>query len=144
MDVPVVEVLAARLRERAGPGALSARVRLASTVGEFCTIASTADVVVASRLHGVILPIVAGTPVVAISYMRKVSRFMADSGMAGRCLDVRQLSSDRLVASTLEALADAVQMRARLAELNRRFRAELSAQYDAVARLAGSVPPARA
>ena len=85
-----------------------------------------------------------GTPVVAISYMRKVSRFMADSGMAGRCLDVRQLSSDRLVDSTLEALADAAQMRARLAELNRRFRAELSAQYDAVARLADSAPPARA
>lgn len=131
MDAPVVVELAARLRSSGSP-----KVRLASTVHEYCAIAATANVVVASRLHGVILPIVVGTPVVAIAYMRKVSRLMSDIGMSESCLDVPKLSADRLTELTLEAIARAEVIRARLCEIDRRFRSELAAEFDAVARLA--------
>ena len=46
------------------------------------------DVVVSSRLHGVLLAIVAGRPVLALSHERKVRTLMNDAGVAPFCAEL--------------------------------------------------------
>lgn len=46
------------------------------------------DIVVSSRLHGVLLAIVAGRPVLALSHERKVRTLMNDAGVAPFCTEL--------------------------------------------------------
>jgi len=50
------------------------------------------DVVISSRLHGVLLAIVAARPVVGLSHERKVRALMTDAGVAAFCLDLSTTS----------------------------------------------------
>ena len=143
MDAPVVEAVAARVRDRMGADSGSPRVRLAATVSEYCSIASNADLVIASRLHGVMLPIITGTPVVAVSYIRKVSALMTDAGMEERCLQLSALTKDRLTVLAFDTLANGSAVREQIRDLNARFRAALAAEYDALVRTAGASAPLR-
>lgn len=47
------------------------------------------DFVVSSRLHGVLLAIVAGRPVLALSHERKVQAVMNDAGVSPFCIDLK-------------------------------------------------------
>jgi polysaccharide pyruvyl transferase WcaK-like protein len=58
------------------------------------------DVVIASRLHGVLLAIVASRPVLALSHERKVRAAMSDARMSAFCAD--------LTATTLDQVTDMV------------------------------------
>lgn len=58
------------------------------TVDSFLERASRVNVMVASRLHGVILAQLAGTPVIALSYDRKVDVQMESVGHSAFCLAV--------------------------------------------------------
>ncbi|HJQ10474.1 MAG TPA: polysaccharide pyruvyl transferase family protein [Gemmatimonadaceae bacterium] len=64
------------------------------------------DVVVSSRLHGVLLAIVAIRPVLALSHERKVRAVMTDAGVAPFCLDLPSATlkevSDRIASLTNE------------------------------------------
>jgi polysaccharide pyruvyl transferase WcaK-like protein len=61
------------------------------------------DFVISSRLHGVLLAIVAGRPVLALSHERKVRAVMSDAGVSSYCADLTN--------------ADMNQVRERLADL---------------------------
>jgi polysaccharide pyruvyl transferase WcaK-like protein len=54
------------------------------------------DVVVSSRLHGVLLAIVAGRPVLGLSHERKVRAVMADAGVDSFCLDLPTATSGQV------------------------------------------------
>lgn len=47
------------------------------------------DLVVSSRLHGVLLAIVAGRPVLALSHERKVRTLMSDAGIPTFCVELK-------------------------------------------------------
>lgn len=54
------------------------------------------DVVIASRLHGVLLAIVAARPVLALSHERKVRAAMHDAGVSDFCADLTTASVDQV------------------------------------------------
>jgi len=70
------------------------------------------DIVISSRLHGVLLAIVAGRPVLALSHERKVRAVMADAGVDSYCVDLPSASIDQ-VRERLGGLADQLDATAR-------------------------------
>ncbi|HET6148184.1 MAG TPA: polysaccharide pyruvyl transferase family protein [Polyangia bacterium] len=89
-----------------------------------------ADVVVAARLHGVIISHVLGKPVLALSYERKVTSLMDGMEQQTLCLPIRSLDSEVATAKVLGILerreAWAADVRARVAA----YRQQVEAQYD--------------
>jgi polysaccharide pyruvyl transferase WcaK-like protein len=57
------------------------------------------DLVVASRLHGVLLAIVATRPVLALSHERKVRAVMSDAGVSSFCADLTTATPDQIARS---------------------------------------------
>lgn len=102
------------------------------TVEDLFSQLSTVDYVVASRLHGVLLSHLAGRPVLALSYDRKVKTYMEEMDQARYCLDIHCLDPAALHDgfATLEANAEAIRLDlgARIA----RYTEQLGAQYDEV------------
>jgi len=127
-DRPVVADVVARLRAPDGDATAAGPAAPATLeVARFVAEAARARLVVASRLHGVILSFVAGTPVVALSYDRKVADLMEVMGQSELCLDVSEATPEAVLRriDALEAREDAVRsaVRARRDAL----RAELDA-----------------
>ena len=73
---------------------LSAKLRAACLIAEAETADALLefyrglDVVVSSRLHGVLLAIVAGRPVLALAHERKVRAVMSDAGVSSFCAEL--------------------------------------------------------
>jgi polysaccharide pyruvyl transferase WcaK-like protein len=61
------------------------------TVDDLIEQISMVDMVVASRLHAVILSLLMHKPVLAISYNRKVNIAMGDMGLSEYCIDVNRI-----------------------------------------------------
>jgi polysaccharide pyruvyl transferase WcaK-like protein len=103
-----------------------------STVRGFLEHAAAVDVMVASRLHGVLLSQLVGTPVLALSYDRKVEVQMELVGQSDFCLEVDCLQMDEFQErfDRLEAHLEAArgQIKARFSE----YRTQLEIQYDAI------------
>jgi polysaccharide pyruvyl transferase WcaK-like protein len=53
------------------------------------------DLVISSRLHGVLLAMVAARPVLALSHERKVRTVMADAGVASFCTELKTATVDQ-------------------------------------------------
>lgn len=66
----------------------------------------TFDAVVASRLHGVLLSHISRTPVLAISYRRKVRAQMEDMGHERFCLDFETFAAPEAQRCMMELLAE--------------------------------------
>lgn len=91
-----------------------------------------ADLIVASRLHGVILSHLVAIPALAISYDPKVEAQMRIAKAEAYCLDIDDLALDRFI-ERFEALnAARVRESARLRSLARLFRQQLDRQYDQI------------
>jgi polysaccharide pyruvyl transferase WcaK-like protein len=66
------------------------------TVKELLTLFAGADVVVASRLHGVLLSCVMERPTLALSYDRKVNALMNDLGLSQYCREIEGVEGPAL------------------------------------------------
>jgi polysaccharide pyruvyl transferase WcaK-like protein len=93
---------------------------------------SGADLIIASRLHGVILSHLNTTPVLALSFDPKVDAYMNAMEQKDYCLNIDHLQLDVLMErfTTLKAARQRVQAHLRLAAL--RFRNLLDLQYDQI------------
>jgi polysaccharide pyruvyl transferase WcaK-like protein len=69
---------------------------------------SATDVVIASRLHGVILSFLLHKPVIALSYDPKVAAVMRQFGQSAFCLDIETATAD-LVRERLDALCTSLE-----------------------------------
>jgi polysaccharide pyruvyl transferase WcaK-like protein len=91
------------------------------------------DVVVASRLHGIILSHLLGKPALAISYDRKVRAHAEDMGQERFCLDLRGCTSQQLMDSLAKLGSEpdkiSAAIRARVKERSQK----LESQYDLLA-----------
>jgi polysaccharide pyruvyl transferase WcaK-like protein len=94
------------------------------------------DAAVVSRLHGVILSHLCGVPVLAVSYDRKVTRYMADMGQKRFCLEIETMEHSRLQAMFISMLVEREtilnSLKAQIAD----HRTALDRQYDEIAALA--------
>lgn len=127
-----IQELLERVRPRLS-GDVLPEVPPSETVDEFMRAAADLDIVVASRLHGVVLAQLAGTPVVALSYDRKIVDLMHALGQERYCLDIERSDVEE-IRDALDALESRLEtersiVRERLAG----FRHLLDSQYDLVA-----------
>jgi len=134
LDGPLVQEFAAELRAAAG---VHARIETAEacSVEQYIHAAAAADLVIASRLHALILALVAGTPVVAVSYGRKVRQLMTELQMAEQCLDLVGLEPEPLLALVGQELQRRSEAAARVSTCVAGLASTLSEEFEAVLRL---------
>lgn len=103
-DTFVMDDLRAVMQARL-PADTEGRVTDGSTgsVHEFLEQLGTTDLVVATRFHSVLMSLLLGKPVVAISFHHKCSSLMSDMGLSEYCQDINQMNADALIAK-FEAL----------------------------------------
>jgi polysaccharide pyruvyl transferase WcaK-like protein len=128
------------LRARIDPGLESeARARLlfgnVTSVQDLLVLLHSLDFVVASRLHGLVLSFLAGTPSIALSYDRKVETLMTDVGLKAYCLDIRSFTSENLLATFLSLQANGALVGSKLIATCRHYEQLLQSQYRLVAEL---------
>ncbi|MGO4172575.1 polysaccharide pyruvyl transferase family protein [Bosea sp. TAF32] len=100
-----------------------------TSVESLLSALTVSDFVVATRFHNVLLALLGGKPVIAISFHHKCASLMAAMGMSAYCLDIHALDSDALI-QTFELLtADASDVKAQIAQKVLEFRDELDDQY---------------
>lgn len=132
MDLDDANTLALRLRS---DGITEIEVHDAPHVSDFIQSVQGADVVVASRLHAVILSLVAGCPVLAVAHLDKVRAVMNDIGLPGYCLPLQQVKSKQLCELACEALERSDELRQHVIKNAMNFRLRLEGIFDDIAAL---------
>ncbi|MBE0556071.1 MAG: polysaccharide pyruvyl transferase family protein [Proteobacteria bacterium] len=130
-DKDVISDLKAMVQERMGPieetRLISPRIE---TVDELLRELKHADVVVASRFHGVLLAHLMGVPVVALSYHQKIDVLMRDMGHAHYCLNIRTFTESELLGRFAKMTSVLPEERDRVVATEHQYRARLDEQYD--------------
>ena len=67
------------------------------SVHELLSQLSATDLVVATRFHNVLMSLLLGKPVIAISFHHKCSSLMSDMGLSEYCHDINQMNADTLI-----------------------------------------------
>jgi len=134
MDGPVAQYLVTQL---CAISFHSDRIEVldAKSVSEYLIFARAADIVVASRLHALILSAVAETPLVAISPGRKVSQLMTDLGLDDYCMELSALRAEPLHNAVSNVLINKTKLRGDLMKSLMIYRSELKIHYDIIAEL---------
>ncbi|MGA2271938.1 MAG: polysaccharide pyruvyl transferase family protein [Bryobacteraceae bacterium] len=104
----------------------------ASSVSELLSQLAGTDIVVASRFHNVLLALLLGKPVVAISFHEKVDSLMNAMGLTQFCQDIEHVDVDKLIhqLTTLEENSESIKREvSRQSEVWRRA---LEDQYEAL------------
>ncbi|HEX4562166.1 MAG TPA: polysaccharide pyruvyl transferase family protein [Gemmatimonadales bacterium] len=90
------------------------------------------DVLIASRLHAILLGFVVGTPAVALSYDRKVDTLMSDFALDDNRLDIRTFTPDDVLGVVRRLCAGRVAVAAGITRRAAAYRAAVDRQYDDV------------
>ena len=106
------------------------------SVNELCHELSRCDLVVASRLHSVLLSHVMFRPVVSLSYSRKVDQLMADCGQSQYNLNLRQARPDDLLELLESLISSYPEVVANLTQVVEENNDRLDKQYDTIIRIA--------
>jgi polysaccharide pyruvyl transferase WcaK-like protein len=135
MDRHAVEEMRALMRDTHGARMDQVEIVATDTLAELLATLAGCGLVVASRLHGVILAHRLGIPTLAISFDRKVDAHMEDVGQSRFCLDIRKVDCAGLLRdfATLESSAAAMRQQL-LAYVDARQK-PLAKQYDILASL---------
>lgn len=130
MDLPVASELCRRIGNLCCEAAL-ARLTQVSVQGveDFLAAAHGVDFMIASRLHGVLLSLVATTPVVAISYHRKVDLLMEEFGLSRFSVDIADLKAGVLNGCLDDLIADKVNVVEQIRTKTLACREALQSQY---------------
>jgi polysaccharide pyruvyl transferase WcaK-like protein len=102
----------------------------AQTVDQFLSIVSQMDFFVSARLHGVVLPFLVETPVLALSHSEKIDRLMADMGLSDFCLSIKSEDVNRLCERILAIESNQEKLRTQIRAKVKEYRARLQTQYD--------------
>jgi len=92
-----------------------------------------AEFVISSRLHGLILPLVASVPVVAIAPMRKMHQLMQDMSLNDFCVPLPEADLTHLLALVDRITQTQGPLRAQITKRVSQLRIELETLYDALA-----------
>lgn len=106
-----------------------------STVAELLDVLHTVDLVVASRLHSILLSFLSGKPAIAISYDRKVASLMDQLGQALYCVDIRSFKSDDLMGLLSALRMDSNVIQSATATICRKYDEVLQEQYRNITQL---------
>lgn len=123
------------------PSAVAVTPRLSA--GECAGVLATADAVVATRLHALVLAAVAGTSAVALDYDPKIRAFAAELGGVVPTLPLAGLAALPLGEAISQALAEAEGRRAAVAEAVRALRTREAGNLQTALWLLGQAEKAR-
>ena len=119
------------LRQRLGDSYLDKiHVPPVDTVDDFLQQAVRCEFLIASRLHGVVLSHLVGTPAIALSYDRKVKEHMQAIDQMRYCIDIEDLDADRVLEAARELKANLTTERLSIRQKGGEFKALLDGQYD--------------
>ncbi|MFU8832790.1 MAG: polysaccharide pyruvyl transferase family protein [Wenzhouxiangella sp.] len=111
-----------------------------TSLGSLLEVLGTCDLVVASRLHGVILSHRLGIPTLAISHHRKVHVHMDEMGQAQFCLEIERLKEGDLEKRFKSMLSHADVLHDELCRIVDAARMPLDTQFDKLASLVCATP----
>ena len=101
----------------------------ARSVGELLSQLAATDIVVASRFHNVVLALMLGKPVVAISFHEKVDALMSAVGLTEFCQDIEHIEIDKLKEQVIRLEEKAENVRLQMEQKTEEWRRALDAQY---------------
>ncbi len=101
---------------------------------------SRADLIVANRYHGILISIALGKPVLGIAYHEKSRALLEQVGQGQYVLNIAEFTVEELIAKFKSLKANAVAIRAQVAQRVGPLRAALDEQYDKVFALIGIAP----
>ena len=107
-------------------------IHFPTTVTELMKVVSSANVVVATRFHGILLSFLARRPVVGICYHGKARELMRKYGQERYAVDIDQLDEGDLIARLRELAPRRALETDAIRECNARLVAQLEAQYRVV------------
>lgn len=129
LTVDPLAIADVRARMRSPTGVEVAEVR---GVGDVLAVVASADVVIATRYHGIVLALLAGTPVLGIAYHPKSRELLASLGLEAWVVDADAADGPRL-ARTFDALvARRHEVAATLAERVPALRGQLDEEWRRV------------
>lgn len=105
---------------------------LPSSVDELFAVLAPVDVVIASRLHGILLSHLAHKPVAAISYDRKVDTHMDYMQQASYCIDIHSVNAVAIDDVLRRLLAQLAESRNLITASCARLTAAANSQYDMI------------
>lgn len=100
------------------------------TVDQLMNQLASVDVVIASRFHGVLLPLLLKKPVLALSYHPKVASLMEDTGLAQYCVSIDDFQIEQVIRLFQDLQANHTQVVEKITERVACFRAALDEQYE--------------
>jgi polysaccharide pyruvyl transferase WcaK-like protein len=101
----------------------------AQSVGELLSQLAATDIVVASRFHNVLLALMLGKPVVAVSFHEKVDALMSAVGLTEFCQDIEHIEVDKLKEQVTRLEENAQSIRLQIVQKTEEWRRALDAQY---------------
>jgi polysaccharide pyruvyl transferase WcaK-like protein len=108
----------------------------ASSVDELLSQLSSVDVVVSSRFHNLLLGLMLGNPVVAISYQEKFQPLMNGVGLGGFCQDIEHIDVDELIEKVVRLQKNAPGIKLQIAQETESYRIALDEQYERILKAA--------
>ncbi|GAB4577357.1 MAG: polysaccharide pyruvyl transferase family protein [Anaerolineales bacterium] len=105
---------------------------LIQTVDELLSYLASADFVIASRFHNVLLAQLLQKPVIALSYHAKIDELMADTGQADYCLQISDFDLEMIKARFSELEANRETACQQIAQRVEQYRAALDEQYQRI------------
>ena len=130
MDQPCLQQLVADIKKRGTP---LDRVTVVSgeklTLEDMLSAVSKTDIVVASRLHGIILSSLLFKPVLALSYSKKVAVQMRDLGLEAYSIDLEHIKLEMVKKVFLQLYSERQAIAGQLASRVHENRSWLEFQY---------------
>lgn len=131
-DPPViVDVMGALGRRARDPEPSERMDPPVATFEELVALLAGADVVIASRFHGVVLAQMLGKPTIGLAYRPSTTDLLVDVGQGAYAIDIAQLTLAGLM-ERLDALEADHGAAERIEARMRAYREALAAQYDLV------------
>ncbi len=133
MDARLLPAIEGAVRAEAGAdAAIRVRCAVVGSIEDLLATLAETDIVVASRLHGVILSHIFARPVLALSYHPKVTIHMSEIGQAAYCIEMGDIEITHLRESLRRIEETRTDIRHHLQLEIERARADLDAQYDRI------------
>jgi polysaccharide pyruvyl transferase WcaK-like protein len=131
MDRSAMEELSASVRKNL-PSGLHEKLTAATlhSVDKCLTLLSGFDAVVTSRLHGVILSCVAGTPVLAVSPASKIDRLMEEMELTDYLFPIQKVELAELIESFQKLVTNRERIRSAMQRTVAKYRAGVEAQFE--------------
>lgn len=116
---------------------LDERMNNPVSVDDLVRLIASADVLVSTRFHGVVLSLMAGRPALGICYHRKTADVLHSMGMGSYAVMLEEIESDDLARRLQRLLTDRDHWQKQIQTAAARYRAQLDDQYE---QLLGLIP----